>query len=92
LAKINLADLSGVQLLRYNMVIIMATSQSMHDELLQQLDMARQYDEAVGRQTAAGEIIHIRPTGKAISSAYEYLRNAAEYADEHRATCDQTFF
>ncbi|HET8671938.1 MAG TPA: hypothetical protein VFM05_15375 [Candidatus Saccharimonadales bacterium] len=51
--------------------------------LQQQLDAARVHDAAVRAQNSQGNIIHVPGTGKTISSAYEQLRNAAEYAEEH---------
>jgi hypothetical protein len=51
--------------------------------LRQQLEAARAHDDAVRAQNAAGTAIHVPDTGKAISSAYEQLRNAAEYTEEH---------
>lgn len=44
-----------------------------------QLDTARLYDETVHRQNMSGEPIFIPGMGRTISSAYEQLRNAAEY-------------
>lgn len=51
--------------------------------LRQQLEAARAHDEHIRAQHAAGQIIQVPGTGKAISSAYEQLRNAAEYTEEH---------
>jgi hypothetical protein len=51
--------------------------------LRQQLDAARNHDQTVRAQNAAGSIIQVPGTGKAISTAYEQLRNAAEYTEEH---------
>jgi hypothetical protein len=51
--------------------------------LQQQLEAARSHDDAVRAQNGAGQIIQVPGTGKAISSAYEQLRNAAEYTEEH---------
>ena len=51
--------------------------------LRQQLEAARAHDEHIRAQHASGQIIQVPGTGKAISSAYEQLRNAAEYTEEH---------
>ena len=51
--------------------------------LRQQLEAARTHDEAIRTQNMSGQIIQVPGTGKAISSAYEQLRNAAEYTEEH---------
>jgi hypothetical protein len=51
--------------------------------LKQQLEAARVHDEHIRVQNASGQIIQVPGTGKAISSAYEQLRNAAEYTEEH---------
>jgi hypothetical protein len=51
--------------------------------LQQQLEAARAHDEHVRATNAAGQIIQVPGTGKVISSAYEQLRNAAEYTEEH---------
>lgn len=51
--------------------------------LLQQLDLAKTRDQAITARNHHGAIIQVPGTGKAISSAYEQLRNAAEYTEEH---------
>lgn len=51
--------------------------------LKQQLQAARAHDEHIRATNASGQIIQVPGTGKAISSAYEQLRNAAEYTEEH---------
>lgn len=61
--------------------------QTHYSELLrmlqQQLEGAIDYDNAIRKRNTEGQIIQIPPTGKIISSAYEQLRNAAEYTEEH---------
>lgn len=53
-------------------------------QLLQhQLQEAHNRNEATRAYNAQGELIHVPGMGKAISSAYEQLRNAAEYTEEH---------
>lgn len=51
--------------------------------LKQQLEAARAHDEHTLHQNSSGQIIQVPGTGKAISTAYEQLRNAAEYTEEH---------
>lgn len=51
--------------------------------LRQQLEAARTHDESVRAQNVAGQVIQVPGTGKALTSAYEQLRNAAEYTEEH---------
>lgn len=51
--------------------------------LQQQLEAARAHDQAVRKQNAEGTPIHVPGTGKKLTSAYEQLRNAAEYTEEH---------
>jgi hypothetical protein len=51
--------------------------------LREQLLSARAYDEAARARHAEGTSIHVPGTGRILSSAYEQLRNAAEYSDEH---------
>jgi hypothetical protein len=51
--------------------------------LQQQLEAARSHDASIKAQHKGGQLIHVPGTGKAISSAYEQLRNAAEYTEEH---------
>ena len=51
--------------------------------LQQQLAGAAEHDEMVRQQNREGQPIQVPPTGKIISSAYEQLRNAAEYTEEH---------
>lgn len=56
---------------------------SLFHMLRQQLEAARTHDEAVRTRNSEGTLIQVPGTGKAISSAYEQLRNAAEYTEEH---------
>jgi hypothetical protein len=58
----------------------MASSRPL-ESLRQQLDTARSYDAAVRKHNASGKPLDIPGTGKTISSAYEQLRNAAEYTE-----------
>jgi hypothetical protein len=51
--------------------------------LQQQLLYARQNDERLKQNASAGKRITVPNTGKALSQAYEQLRNAAEYAEDH---------
>lgn len=51
--------------------------------LQQQLVHARQHSQAHRARSAEGQLIQVPGTGKTISSAYEQLRNAAEYTEEH---------
>lgn len=50
--------------------------------LREQLNNARYYDQAARDHQQAGTLIDIPRTGKTITTAYEQLRNAAEYADD----------
>lgn len=56
---------------------------SLLNMLRQQLDAARTHDQAIKEQNKQGNPIQVPGTGKVISSAYEQLRNAAEYTEEH---------
>lgn len=58
-------------------------SPSLLHMLQQQLDAARSRDAAIKQQHVQGSIIHVPGTGKTLTSAYEQLRNAAEYTEEH---------
>lgn len=51
--------------------------------LISQLEAAHSHDESVRKHNASGQAINVPAAGKALSSAYEQLRNAAEYAEEH---------
>jgi hypothetical protein len=51
--------------------------------LRQQLEAARTHDDAIRAQHAEGTPIQVPGTGTVLSSAYEQLRNAAEYTEEH---------
>jgi hypothetical protein len=51
--------------------------------LQQQLEAAKNYDAAIKAGNTRGETIQVPGTGKVISVAYEQLRNAAEYTEEH---------
>jgi hypothetical protein len=56
---------------------------SMLHLLQQQLELAHQRNQATNANNRQGNLIQVPGTGKAISSAYEQLRNAAEYTEEH---------
>src|SRR3954468_17281727 len=56
---------------------------SLNELLRQQLLIARQQDQQASADNQAGVMMEIPETGKILSSAYEQLRNAAEYAEEH---------
>jgi len=51
--------------------------------LEEQLLNARENDRLIRADNTKGKKITVPNTGKAISSAYEQLRNAAEYAEDH---------
>ncbi|HJP96651.1 MAG TPA: hypothetical protein VJ843_04770 [Candidatus Saccharimonadales bacterium] len=51
--------------------------------LTQQLEGAQQRNMAAAQYNAEGQHIRVPGLGKKISSAYEQLRNAAEYSEEH---------
>lgn len=51
--------------------------------LVQQLEAAKAHDVHIRAQNTHGQPLQVPGTGKAISSAYEQLRNAAEYTEEH---------
>jgi hypothetical protein len=55
----------------------------LNEFLRQQLLVANDLDQHVITQNTSGTILEIPNTGKIVSSAYEQLRNAAEYAEEH---------
>lgn len=63
--------------------IMAPTHNTLLHMLRQQLEAARNHDQAVRTQNTARTMIQVPGTGKTISSAYEQLRNAAEYAEEH---------
>lgn len=48
-----------------------------------QLSNARAYDQKAREQHHEGVVIEVPASGRIISSAYEQLRNASEYAEEH---------
>lgn len=56
---------------------------SLFHMLQQQLGAAKAHDEAVRAHNSQGTPIQVPGTGKAITSAYEQLRNAAEYTEDH---------
>jgi hypothetical protein len=56
---------------------------ALNELLRQQLLAARELDHQVTTKNTSGTILEIPDTGKAVSGAYEQLRNAAEYAEEH---------
>jgi len=49
----------------------------------QQLTLAQARDEQLQLLHQSGPLLEVPPTGRIVSSAYEQLRNAAEYAEEH---------
>ena len=51
--------------------------------LQQQLELAHQRNQSTIAHNKQGNLIQVPGTGKALSSAYEQLRNAAEYTEEH---------
>src|SRR4051812_28913385 len=55
----------------------------LNELLQQQLAIAAQRDQHAANLNASGTPLEIPGTGKILSSAYEQLRNAAEYAEEH---------
>lgn len=58
-------------------------STSLNELLRQQLLVARQLDRQAEAVNTSGTMLEIPDTGKMLSSAYEQLRNAAEYSEEH---------
>lgn len=61
----------------------MSSSSSALQLLQQQLLAARHHTETIKARNTQGQLIQVPGTGKTISSAYEQLRNAAEYTEEH---------
>ena len=62
----------------------MSDKPSFLNELLrQQLLVAHELDQRIIVQNTTGTILEIPDTGKIVSTAYEQLRNAAEYGEEH---------
>jgi len=51
--------------------------------LRQQLDAARTHDNTVRTHNTSGESIQVPGTGSKLATAYEQLRNAAEYTEDH---------
>ncbi len=51
--------------------------------LRDQLIVAHNLDEKIIAANSSGDMMEVPRTGKILSSAYEQLRNAAEYAEEH---------
>ena len=58
-------------------------SQSLLQVLQQRLELAQQHNQSTRAYSSQGSLIKVPGLGKAISSAYEQLRNAAEYTEEH---------
>lgn len=56
---------------------------SLNELLQRQLFAAHELDQRVITNNNSGTILEIPNTGKIVSTAYEQLRNAAEYAQEH---------
>lgn len=56
---------------------------ALHELLRQQLLAAHGLDQEIISNNTSGTILEVPLTGKAVSSAYEQFRNAAEYAEEH---------
>jgi DNA-binding ferritin-like protein (Dps family) len=61
----------------------MAHPSALNSLLRQQLLAAKQSDHQLTASNAAGTLVEVPGTGKALSSAYEQLRNAAENSEEH---------
>jgi hypothetical protein len=56
---------------------------SLNALLHQQLTTAQQLDQQANAEIVSGTMVEIPSTGKTVTNAYEQLRNAAEYAEEH---------
>lgn len=54
-----------------------------YDLLRQQLLNARETDARILKQAYSGQPLNVPKTGKSLTTAYEQLRNAAEYAEDH---------
>ncbi len=64
--------------------ITMSNEPSPLNELLrQQLLIAQKLDQEIIEDNATGVMLEVPNTGRLLSSAYEQLRNAAEYSEEH---------
>lgn len=64
----------------------MSPNESGHSLLLllqQQLATAQHHNHTVSNHNSQGTLIQVPGLGKTITSAYEQLRNAAEYTEEH---------
>lgn len=61
----------------------MSHSHSLLTLLKQQLEAARTRDEAIRAAHTTGQQIQVPGTGRKVASAYEQLRNAAEYTEDH---------
>lgn len=61
----------------------MTNQSSLRAQLVEQLQLARERDKKARLANTTGAGIEVPPTGAAVSNAYEQLRNAAEYAEEH---------
>lgn len=51
--------------------------------LQEQLQTSHELDQQINTYNASGTLLEIPSTGKMVSSAYEQLRRAAEYSEEH---------
>lgn len=60
-----------------------ATPVSLLQILHERLESAHNRNQATSVYNAQGQLIQVSGLGKALSSAYEQLRNAAEYTEEH---------
>jgi hypothetical protein len=60
-----------------------AKTSELRDLLHQQLVQGRLQDEQTVQEAGEGTPLEVPSTGAALSSAYEQLRNATEYAEEH---------
>ncbi len=59
-------------------------TQDLRHLLAEQLRLADEQDRAITQMVSHGEgLIDVPTVGKTVSSAYEQLRNAAEYSEEH---------
>lgn len=67
----------------YNYQAMPGKATSLHQLLQRQLYAAHELDRQVSAKNTEGTILEIPSTGTIVSTAYEQLRNAAEYAQEH---------
>src|SRR6478735_1826726 len=68
---------------RHNIFEIMTKLNLNGQQLIRDLDVSRSQMELRRQERSSAQKVHVVGAGATLTAAYEQLRNAAEYAEEH---------